>query len=760
MKRYLPMFLFLPAAFFLSAYSWAQELPEIVINDADATTTIDLANPPADFFAVGNPPFLLPDEVAICHADAREVIDLVSPPEDFFDAAEADLRLPNEISVCRADERLTIDLVTPPEEFFDPAPDVKILSRTPVIFVPGLLGTEIKNGDNMVWINEEMYSPFNSDDFMDVLLFNENLIPDANNNLILSGVIKKKIFPLIPDFDYSQGLIDEFAGQGYDVNDGSDGQTFYTFPYDWRYGASGVYPKPEGTSQMDVTNSVLLGRKIDELAKKSPTGKVDVIAHSLGGLIAKKYVLENENPQINKLVFVGVPNLGAPAAVKALLAGHDFKIFGLNPGEIKKIAQNMPAAYDLLPAKGYYVQKGSYLTISTPSMTGPEQIKPLNYEESLVHLGVLGLNTEALVNAKNFHSTEFDYFNANSKNIDVYNIAGCKSSTFRGIIDHQTFNLTHSSYAADRKPLSGDNTVPFESADSIAADNGKKFYFTKVEHGKMPSYNGIRQKIANIIANVNYSSYANLITYDQLASDKSLCQLNGEYISVHSPLEIFVAYAAGNVILGKDADGNIHYEIPGAGFEIIGDKKYVFLPDNDCQNCRINLRGTDDGTFTLIRQKIENDEAVSDQIFENIPVSENLIGGLEIDEDEIVLKLDNDGNGSVDQILTRGITLDSIATDIESYYQTGEIKNKITKTLLLTQLKALKLQFVALERLQANNKLSAKTKTALIKAAQVAANKQIDLLIKEIQIAQRQKKITAAAAQSLIEKLGYIKIQL
>ena len=123
MKRYLPMFLFLPIALSLFAYSWAQELPEIVINDADATTTIDLATPPADFFTIDNPPFLLPDEVAICHADAREAIDLASPPEEFFDASEVDLRLPDEVAICRADKRLTIDLVAPPEEFFDPAPN-------------------------------------------------------------------------------------------------------------------------------------------------------------------------------------------------------------------------------------------------------------------------------------------------------------------------------------------------------------------------------------------------------------------------------------------------------------------------------------------------------------------------------------------------------------------------------------------------------------------------------------------------------------
>lgn len=124
MKRYFSLFIFLPVALFLFAYSRAQELPEIVINDADATTTIDLVSPPADFFAVDNPPFLLPDEAAICHADDEAVIALISPPEEFFDAEDGDFRLPGEAAICHADQTAVIDLVVPPEEFFDPAPEV------------------------------------------------------------------------------------------------------------------------------------------------------------------------------------------------------------------------------------------------------------------------------------------------------------------------------------------------------------------------------------------------------------------------------------------------------------------------------------------------------------------------------------------------------------------------------------------------------------------------------------------------------------
>jgi len=123
MRRYFPLFIFLPIAVLLFANTWAQGLPEIVIDDADATTTIDLIAPPADFIDASDASFRLPNEASICRADEREVIDLAAPADDFFDASDADFRLPDEVSICRADQRLTIDLVAPPEEFFDPAPE-------------------------------------------------------------------------------------------------------------------------------------------------------------------------------------------------------------------------------------------------------------------------------------------------------------------------------------------------------------------------------------------------------------------------------------------------------------------------------------------------------------------------------------------------------------------------------------------------------------------------------------------------------------
>ena len=75
--------------------------------------------------------------------------------------------MPGEAAVCRADEVVVIDLIASPKEFFDPAPEVKILSRTPVLFVPGLLSTEIKRGNELLWIEPSRIAfPFDSDDFL------------------------------------------------------------------------------------------------------------------------------------------------------------------------------------------------------------------------------------------------------------------------------------------------------------------------------------------------------------------------------------------------------------------------------------------------------------------------------------------------------------------------------------------------------------------------------------------------------------------
>ncbi|UMX47519.1 MAG: alpha/beta fold hydrolase [Candidatus Nealsonbacteria bacterium DGGOD1a] len=363
-------------------------------------------------------------------------------------------------------------------------------TKTPVLFVPGLLGTEIKKGDDLIWFHNDIINPFNSDNFLDALIFKNTLIPNENN-LSLLNVIGKKDFPVF-DFDYTEGLANEFKNQGYVADDGATGQNFFTFPYDWRYGVSGAYPIPENTSQIPQTNSDLLKNKINQILAQTSADKVDIVAHSMGGLIVKKYAMDNADPKIGKLVFVGVPNLGSIDAAKTLLIGNNFKITGLNDKEIYKISQNMPAAYDLLPSQTYFFGKESYITDLNHFPFGSK----LDYAQVNSLFKQTGLNSQGLDNAAKIHTPEFDGYDVRSKNIDTYNIVGCKSPTLAGV-NYLVTDEGSGGYSIWRNPISGDDTVPRESAESIPANPEKTFYAIAPEHGKMPSAAGIRQKIVN-----------------------------------------------------------------------------------------------------------------------------------------------------------------------------------------------------------------------------------------------------------------------
>ena len=525
---------------------------------------------------------------------------------------DEDLYLPNEALVCHADEILTNDLLVA-----DIGDNVAPSAKESVLFVPGLLGTEMYKDETLLWASMiRMINPLNSDNFMDPLQFKHDLTPD-DVDVFYGSVIKN------PDnlYNYTDNLINEFAVQGY-----VEGKDFFTFPYDWRYGVSGKYPDGK-------TNSDLLRVAIQRLAKDSPTGKVDVIAHSLGGLITKKYIIDNDDPKINKLIFVGVPNLGLPIAAKALLIGHDFNVPGLSSDEIKKISQNMPAAYDLLPSESYFTKRGGYLEVEYYSSSGDGKIEDLLYKGTMLHLAGWGTNPKGIDNANNLHTFEFDSFDTRTKGIKTYNIVGCKSGTFNGIIDRQNQDLTYGNYGFNGFPISGDDTVPFESADSILADSDKIFYLPLADHGQMPSQDGVRQMISSIITGSSVPSQ--IIPYSTLKNDPDLCQVMGDIIEVHSPLDISVIETDNgkSLRLGLDQDGNIVREIPGASFEIINGHKYLYLPHGDGQQYSFNLQGTGNGTFNLIDKKIKGEKILSAQIFNDIPVTQAFSGSLRIEGD-------------------------------------------------------------------------------------------------------------------------------
>ena len=511
--------------------------------------------------------------------------------------------------------------------FVDAIQENFIPNKTPVLIVPGLVGTEIKKESQLLWPNIDRMSIDLNDSFLDDLQFNKNL-SSLNIDLSANEIVRKLDILLgLKSFDYSDGLINEFNNQGYVEN-----ETLFTFPYDWRYGVTGKYPDGK-------TNTDLLAQKISDILSQTGAEKVDVISHSMGGLIVKDYVVNNSaNHHINKTVFVGVPNIGSPKAVKTLVQGDNLDMFFVNQQEIKKIAENMPAMYDLSPSREYYNKKGSYVTVIDQGIS-----KDLNYdEENSFLINDHALNSQAVLNAEILHSQNFDNFDLRTVGIDTYAIDGCKAGTFGKIIEARSKDIFGNQIIKYKKPefTLGDGTVPLESSTNFPIDVSKKYYALQGNHSGLLSHEGTKQEIVNIISGSNLAVSGGLVT--QNIDD---CKLNGKAISVYSPIDINVVDQQGNV-LGLADDGSITNTIPNAAFEVLDDHKFIYLPTDDGQTYQITMQGTGEGVYTITIDTIAENTSTKTEVFSNLPVTTSLTGNIALGENDLITVKENPNSQS------------------------------------------------------------------------------------------------------------------
>ncbi len=527
------------------------------------------------------------------------------------------------------------NIATPAAPLIDPN---FVERKTPVLIVPGVLGTHLELDNSRLWLDLGRNFSDIGDQFMDSLSMQSNL-SSLNSNIQIGDIISKEVLNVglgkIVVFDYTFGLKAELVDQGYTEN-----QDLFTFPYDWRFG-------------VNESNVNALKQKIQDIQSSTGSSKVDVIAHSTGGLLVKKYVIENNNHGIGKAVFVGVPNTGAPKAVKVLLQGDSFGVLGLSDEEMKKISKNMPVVYDLSPSEKYYSTKGSYYKIIKENLLNINTSERLlTFNEATSELvNEKGMNALALSNAHSLHTQEFDQFDLRTKGVDLYNIVGCKADSIGQVVEKRKKEFFGNETIYYEKPETtlGDGTVPLESATHLPVDPGKKYYALKSDHGKMLSQNGIRQQIVNLVSGSDLNVESNLVT-----QDISQCKLKQKAVSIYSPVDPEVTDEEGNR-LGFAPDGSLQNEIPNAGFYVFGERKYLFLPDEPGKSYTFKLKGIGEGEFTLKVQDLYKDTLGTEDgntvVFSNIPVSEQSQGELFLSEDPKI-KYDQEGDGIFEKLIS------------------------------------------------------------------------------------------------------------
>lgn len=534
-------------------------------------------------------------------------------------------------------------------------------ARVPVVIIPGIMGSYLNHDDEgktEVWLSLSKMA-LSNDDYLDDLLLPINGFINTENNIISAGILDT-VNVLGFKIDFFDGLITKLKSDGY-----VEGKDLFVFPYDWRLD---VVDNVMGNKYSKVES---LKDKIDKVLRESKSDKVDIVAHSMGGLLAKYYIKNVDATKVNRFVDIGTPHLGAPKAAKVLNYGDNmdikFGMFGLNPLEIKKISQNMPSAYNLLPSADYFDTTNPdylYYMYDIGDVDGDGHTGRLDHAGSHAFLVNIGRNNLLLQNADNIHR-DLDGFDPGSLGVATYNIVGCGTPTIGKILTNKKSFKDDFEYHL--KYISGDGTVPMRSAEGIPSTY--EYYATGVEHATMPSQGGVRDLVSAIMTNTgtdfSYKDTANI------SSVSDNCKIpDGKIVSIHSPVALHI-YDTDGHHTGPIDNGDIEYGVVGVTYDTVEDNKFAYIPDGLDVEVKISATGT--GHVGIDVQDYVDGEISKSEVFDNIEVDNmSAKGEILIDQDESEVIFDKDGTGQR-EILKPDTTIDG---DIPISQNTDDTNNE------------------------------------------------------------------------------------
>lgn len=205
--------------------------------------------------------------------------------------------------------------------------------QNPVIFVPGIQGTTLR--DSYAVTPETVWSVLRRDEAR-VAMHPENLRYE------LLGPAR-----VGPDQVFSRiygGFVDELRTE---LSTVSHATPVYPFPYDWRL-------------PLSVT-AAQLSHFIDEVIERTAlmrpyhasgwvnAPRVDLVAHSMGGLLVAEVIAAHPSPRIGKVVTLATPFRGSPEApIKIVTGTAELGEEETNPRD-RFAARLTPALYHLIP---------------------------------------------------------------------------------------------------------------------------------------------------------------------------------------------------------------------------------------------------------------------------------------------------------------------------------------------------------------------------------------------------------------------------
>lgn len=590
-----------------------------------------------------------------------------------------------------------------------------------VLFIPGLQASRLyKKGllfENQLWEPnrnadiEKLYLDSDGNS-LDQNIYTKDIIKRTNIGM---GIFDQNVYKKFSDT--MDSLVTEKKINGWEA-----------LPYDWRFDINKVVK--DGVKMAD--GSVLnFADELIENASSSATGKVTIVTHSNGGLIAKALINElkirGKENLVDKLIMIAAPQLGTPQAIVGILHGDGQQILGgwiLEESTARTMAENMMGAYNLLPEDMYFAK------VVEPIVKFDDSVNKVNYPtkqiaklknkygdaiDSITEFKdfVLGkdgrkepdnsdtntpnvLKTSLLNLAQTNHSV-LDFWTP-PKNIKVIQLAGWGVNTIAGIkyFGKETcapgFQYCVPAVILDRGPIyteDGDKTVVTPSA--VAMEGEEKYYFNmktlKYEHKDIFESTQIIQFVTNFILNKNLDISEYISTTTPISTSKTL------ELSLHSPVSIDIYDSLGNhtgLIDNPNPESDLQMveeNIPGSRYDNFGEGKYVLLDESNQYS--IKLHGLDVGSFTLDTKITQGGVELATSSFVDIPTNPSMIGEVIISTSTVfmdpIIKIDVDGDNKNDFTIIASQEFDPITylqilrKTVETFDTSKKTKDQIIK---------------------------------------------------------------------------------